>query len=117
MANYIKGRYGNPAAAWAFETSHTPNWYRGGGLVDALKAPKVRDNGGPIDPGWNAIYNGTGRPETSRSGAQEDALLAELRELRKVVSNLAPVNVNPAAGAPIQEIVAAVERSRRFKGR
>jgi TP901 family phage tail tape measure protein len=28
--NYIKGRYGNPAAAWAFETSHTPNWYGGG---------------------------------------------------------------------------------------
>jgi TP901 family phage tail tape measure protein len=28
--NYIKGRYGNPAAAWAFETSHTPNWYEQG---------------------------------------------------------------------------------------
>jgi hypothetical protein len=25
--NYIAGRYGNPSAAWAFETSHTPNWY------------------------------------------------------------------------------------------
>ena len=24
---YVKGRYGSPCAAWAFETSHTPNWY------------------------------------------------------------------------------------------
>lgn len=24
---YIAGRYGNPCAAWAFETSHVPNWY------------------------------------------------------------------------------------------
>ena len=25
--DYIKGRYGTPCAAWAFETSHVPNWY------------------------------------------------------------------------------------------
>ena len=25
--SYIAGRYGNPCAAWAFETSHVPNWY------------------------------------------------------------------------------------------
>lgn len=25
--NYIQSRYGSPEAAWAFETSHTPNWY------------------------------------------------------------------------------------------
>lgn len=117
MANYIKGRYGNPAAAWAFETSHVPNWYRDGGIVDALKAPKVRDHGGPIDPGWNAVFNGTGRPETSRSGAQEDALLNELRELRRVVSNLAPVNVHPPASASVDEIYATIERRQRFKGR
>ncbi len=24
---YLKGRYGTPCAAWAFEMSHTPNWY------------------------------------------------------------------------------------------
>lgn len=24
---YIHGRYGSPCAAWAFETSHVPNWY------------------------------------------------------------------------------------------
>ena len=24
---YLKSRYGTPCAAWAFERSHTPNWY------------------------------------------------------------------------------------------
>jgi hypothetical protein len=24
---YIRDRYGSPCAAWAFETSHVPNWY------------------------------------------------------------------------------------------
>lgn len=24
---YIMGRYGSPSKAWAFETSHSPNWY------------------------------------------------------------------------------------------
>ena len=24
---YVKDRYGTPCAAWAFETSHVPNWY------------------------------------------------------------------------------------------
>lgn len=25
--DYIAGKYGTPCKAWAFETSHTPNWY------------------------------------------------------------------------------------------
>jgi hypothetical protein len=25
--DYIAGKYGTPCDAWAFETSHTPNWY------------------------------------------------------------------------------------------
>jgi hypothetical protein len=25
--SYIAGRYGTPCTAWAFETSHVPNWY------------------------------------------------------------------------------------------
>ena len=25
--DYIRDRYGTPCAAWAFERSHTPNWY------------------------------------------------------------------------------------------
>ena len=25
--SYIAGRYGNPCNAWAFEMSHSPNWY------------------------------------------------------------------------------------------
>lgn len=48
MADYIKGRYGNPAAAWAFETSHTPNWY---------------DWGGYAKPGDTLVRNATALPE------------------------------------------------------
>lgn len=118
MANYIKGRYRNPAAAWAFETSHVPNWYRDGGpIIDALRAPKVRDNGGPIDPGWNMIYNGTGRSETSRSGTQEDALLAELRAMRKDMKNLQSVSVAAPQGSSASEVADMVIRRLAHRGR
>lgn len=36
------------------------------------------DYGGSVVPGWNAIYNGTGRPENVRSAAQEDTLALKL---------------------------------------
>lgn len=40
--NYIQQRYGDPIRAWAFETSHTPNWYAAGGINDQNK-PQLRD--------------------------------------------------------------------------
>jgi hypothetical protein len=44
--NYIGGRYGNPANAWAHEMSY--GWY---------------DTGGWLKPGLNLMYNGLGRME------------------------------------------------------
>ena len=44
--NYIAGRYGNPAGAWAHEVSM--GWY---------------DKGGFLPPGLTLAWNGTGRPE------------------------------------------------------
>jgi hypothetical protein len=44
--DYIKGRYGDPATAWAHEILY--NWY---------------DNGGWLPPGATFAYNGTGKPE------------------------------------------------------
>jgi TP901 family phage tail tape measure protein len=44
--SYIKGRYGNPAGAWAHELA--AGWY---------------DNGGPLLPGFTLAYNGTGKTE------------------------------------------------------
>src|SRR5262249_21394423 len=44
--NYIKGRYGSPAAAWNFELAH--NYY---------------DAGGFLPPGTSLATNNTGRPE------------------------------------------------------
>jgi hypothetical protein len=110
--NYIKGRYGSPAAAWGHEVAD--NWYRDGGMIGALRAPKVRDNGGPIDPGWNMIYNGTGRAETSRSGTQEDALLAELRSLRRDIKSMAPVTVNAGPGMSESQLADDVVRRLNF---
>lgn len=45
MANYIKGRYKTPAAAWAFETSHVPNWYDQGGLLPQGLSMAVNNTG------------------------------------------------------------------------
>jgi hypothetical protein len=56
---YIKDRYRDPAAAWAFETSHSPNWYDGGGWMP---------------PGLSLNMNGTGRPEPVLSGRQWDMI-------------------------------------------
>jgi hypothetical protein len=85
MANYIKGRYGNPVAAEQHELAN--RWYRKGG--------KVADHGTTLSPGWNPpIYNGTGRPEqlanvTSSGGggmsAGDTAIIAALRENTRAV--------------------------------
>lgn len=117
MARYEGQRYGDPIHAAAHELSF--NWYRDGGpVVEALRAPKVRDNGGPIDPGWNMIYNGTGRAENSRSGAQEDALLTELRQIRGALSDqralVGALNVHPPAGASVDAVANEVMRRLEF---
>lgn len=46
MFNYIRQRYGNPAAAWSHEVNF--GWY---------------DQGGMLQPGMTMAYNGTGQPE------------------------------------------------------
>jgi len=46
--NYIKGRYGTPAGAWAAWLSRSPHWY---------------DQGGWLQPGLTLAMNTTGRPE------------------------------------------------------
>jgi hypothetical protein len=65
--DYISGRYGDPAGAWAHEVAN--NWYRGGGRSRGL----VFDSGGWLQPGMNNVFNGTGAPEhltpTSGNGA------------------------------------------------
>jgi SLT domain-containing protein len=109
--HYAMGRY------HTLDALNRPGGYRDGGIVDALRAPKVRDNGGPIDPGWNMIYNGTGRAENSRSGAQEDALLAELRAMHKDMKNLQSVSVAAPPGSSASEVADMVMRRLNFHGR
>jgi SLT domain-containing protein len=66
-ASYATARYGSVAA------------------VDPLVHPGGYDFGGPLPPGLNLAWNGTGRPENVRSAGQEDALLAELHAIRVVL--------------------------------
>lgn len=85
--------------------------------LDALNRPGGYDNGGSIQPGWTSVFNGTGRPENVRSGAAEDALLAELRSLRQDVKGLQGVTINQAPGASASEVADMVMRRLKFKGR
>lgn len=57
MVNYIKQRYGTPAAAEAHEQTY--GWY---------------DSGGYMPPGLSLALNGTGRPEPVFTGRQWDML-------------------------------------------
>lgn len=54
--DYIKGRYGSPAAALQFHLGH--NWYSQGGVV-----PGKFDEGGWLMPGMTAAQNATGGRE------------------------------------------------------
>jgi hypothetical protein len=70
MFDYIRGRYGTPAGAWAHELSS--HWY---------------DAGGWLPPGLSLAYNGTGRPELV-GGAMSGADVRELSELLRQQNSL-----------------------------
>ena len=68
---YIKDRYGSPAAAKAFWEGH--HWYADGGVVGEGNGAQVGglpdngtmmyDNGGYLPPGLTTVVNLTGKPE------------------------------------------------------
>jgi hypothetical protein len=62
--NYIRGRYGSPAAAWSAWNSRSPHWY---------------DDGGSLRPGVSTVVNNTGRPEQVLTPAERDAFIAQAR--------------------------------------
>lgn len=80
---YEYGTSVNPLANIYAGLNYAINRY--GGLA-ALSQPGGYDNGGPLQPGLNLAWNGTGKPENVRTAAAEDALLAELRGLRADVA-------------------------------
>lgn len=59
--NYIGATYGSPTNALAFHDNH--NYYDAGGYVIEPDHTLLRDDGGRVPPGWNAILNNTGRDE------------------------------------------------------
>jgi hypothetical protein len=57
MANYIRGRYGTPAAAWAHERAF--NWYSGGGLVPGFASGgTVAGQGAAYLKAWQTRHGG-----------------------------------------------------------
>ena len=57
MANYIRGRYGNPANAWAHERAY--NWYSGGGLVPGFASGgSVGTQGAAWLKAWQTRHGG-----------------------------------------------------------
>jgi hypothetical protein len=94
--NYIKGRYGNPGAAWAFHRRN--NWY---------------DSGGDVPPGPFSGYNGTNQTESMITHSRTSQLINALevanityRQLQSQVKALTPTvsdSVAQAAGDTYNE--------------
>jgi len=78
--DYIAGRYGSPAAAWA--KSLLVGWYGNGGM--AFVHGHDFDNGGVLRPGANLVQNNTGANEAlvpaRRGGAAVDIREAHFHE-------------------------------------
>ena len=56
MANYIRGRYGNPARAWAHERAY--NWYGKGGIVPGFASGGVAGQGAAWLKAWQTRHGG-----------------------------------------------------------
>lgn len=80
--NYIKSRYKSIFNVQQADPNKSPKGYREGGPVDV----GLFDNGGTLEHG-KAALNLSGRPETVRSGAQEDRLEQLLSNLVDITSN------------------------------
>ena len=61
--DYIRGAYGSPINAYQKWLSRSPHWY---------------DSGGDVNPGFNAIWNGTNRKEVIFTGSEHSRLLGAL---------------------------------------
>ncbi|EMD29629.1 transglycosylase SLT domain-containing protein [Amycolatopsis azurea] len=59
-----------------------------GGVIYGMDKPGGYDNGGPLPPGLSTVWNGTGRPENVRTGAQEDSLLDAVRGVGQSIDKL-----------------------------
>ena len=58
--------------------------YLNGGVVG------MADNGGQIPPGWNAIFNGTKKPENLSPADKMDEVIEQLERVREAIERVAP---------------------------
>jgi hypothetical protein len=94
---YIKGRYGDPATAYASWLSHSPHWY---------------DSGGPLAPGLTLAANGTGSTEfvltDSQYATAARALAHVTAQARSTPADRAPAPAS-AGLAPGDRVYLVVE--------
>lgn len=81
--NYIKSRYGSPAAALAFWLNHSPHWY---------------DSGGDLQPGTSLVHNGTGRPEAVFTERMLSSVIERLDSVAQALAGRS-LDLAPAAKA------------------
>lgn len=123
---YIRQRYTDPIGAAAHERAF--NWYAHGGQVGAnpfarIPRPRAYDNGGALPAGLSTVWNGTGKPENVRTSAQEDSLVAAVRESTRVLSAaIAAVADRPLEGLAVLDtgqvvgVVKSANRQLEFRG-
>jgi SLT domain-containing protein len=68
--NYAGRRYGSGHGGYL------------GGVLYAMNKPGGYDNGGPLQPGWTPVFNGTGRPENVRTADAEDRIVETLKGMK-----------------------------------
>ncbi len=87
MLNYIQGRYGDPIAGWAHESSM--HWYEGGGLLTPRLPVYSYDAGGSLPVGASIALNGTGSPEAIPAPGSGEAspLVVQVVVDRKVLGS------------------------------
>jgi hypothetical protein len=102
--NYIKGRYGSPAAAEAHELAS--HWY---------------DEGGWLKPGVSMVRNDTGRPEPVLTGGQWDRLTSAVAgndvcaKLDRIAGILASLPHATAAG--VGDVINGTARAASLRAR
>lgn len=102
--NYIKGRYGSPAAAEQHELAN--NWY---------------DEGGWLKPGLTMVMNKTGRPEPVLTGGQWDKLTSAVagndvcQRLDRIAGILASLPHATAAG--VGDVINGTARAASLRAR
>jgi phage-related protein len=119
QANYIAQRYGTPAAALAFETSHTPYWYASGTSSAMPGWAWVGERGPELVKFRGGEQVAPVRAGSGGSGDGWAALVAELRALRGQMAELnrTTAAIPAATGRHVGGAIGGAASSASFRSR